>query len=131
MTTTPLAARIAERLARPIPPQDDTPIGSLSHARARYLMGAAAVAGGAVYVGVAPFLDMFVGDGRLPNGDPVAERLVPRETAIRKLRREVDRAGRLALRDGPGGYFEEMAEEMLRVLDDVEARGAIVTEPSA
>lgn len=131
-TTHPLAERIAERIARPIPPQNDTPIGTVSRERAEYLMGSAAAFGGAIYVSVAQFIEMYVGDGRMGRGgDPVATRLVPRERMIRRLRGELERAGRLARHDGYEGIFAEIAEDLLWILDDIEARGAIVPEPSA
>jgi hypothetical protein len=84
----------------------DFPVGLCSRKRAEHLMGAAAVAGGAIFVGIPEIRGVTVGRdndwrgflccGRLPSGDAVPRRLLNPATVLAALDVEITRTEPLA-----------------------------------
>lgn len=104
------------------------PIGLCSRARAEELMGAAAVAGGAIYVDCPPVPGITVSEddpwaprvylceGTLPNGEPVPTRELDRTAVLSALRAEIARLERLrAVSDMFDGMLAELRAVAARV----------------
>lgn len=104
------------------------PVGLCSQKRAEYLMGAAAVAGGAIYVGLPEIPGLTDGwdrvhlcVGTLPNGEHVPTRLLPAPRVIGALRAEADRLAQLQRRLR-STIFEDEISEIRAVAADLEAK---------
>lgn len=100
------------------------PVGICSRDRAEYLMGAAAVAGGAIYVACPPvpgLTDTLTGTvylcaGTLPSGEAVPTRRLDPDAVLERLAGEAARVARLAER---AACLRESADELLAVLGDL------------
>ncbi|NIR28721.1 MAG: hypothetical protein GWN84_05275 [Gammaproteobacteria bacterium] len=103
------------------------PVGTCSHKRAQYLMNAAAVAGGAIYVACPPVPGLteptpdhpwgaYLAVGTLPSGEAVPTRQLDPDTVIERLTTEAVRVARLSEREA---CLREWADELLAVLGDV------------
>lgn len=120
-----LIARVTERLQRPIPDAlDDAPVGLVSHARARNLMMAPAVAGGAIWVALdvpsALMPEQGRGDALLALGSVAIDPgdgwgwcvALSRRVVIEALRSDAPRLARIGL--------EAEVELLLSIVDRLE-----------